>query len=375
MKIIINAYNLIIGGGLTVGKGITSSLFTLDTDDAIHVFLPQKKEYQFRSSKNITIHYIPLIFINYAVPRFFLHYYLNNIIRRLRPDRVFSLGNYALPVSCPQLLMLQWPYAVYPEKLIWSRMSLSGYLKRKLRLRLFRYNLKYATALTVQTEVMKARVKKYLHYEKEIFVVESSCTPIGDFSPDEEVLNFRKEGNEKLLLCMSEYYHHKNLAVLVPVAELIRKKKLGYRIILTIDIHKPGAAKLLKKIEEKNLSEVLINIGRISHERAPAIYHSCDALLLPTLLESFGIPYLEAALGKLPVITSDLDFAHVINGSAAWYFDPLSADSILAAIEKVFSDPEMLRKKTETAFENAGRVRTWKEITVRFMEILKSLSH
>lgn len=372
MRIFFNAYNLVIGGGLSVGLGVIGALYKIKTEDEIHVFLPRKQNYQFTSNERIKIHYLPSILTDSLLGRSFINWYLRYQVQRIRPDAIFSMGNYAIPSSCKQLLLLQWPYAVYPEGIIWQRMSRQDYLRRKIRFFIFKKNLRYATSLTVQTQVMKERLRKYIHYEGDIHVIESSHRSF-QLNGKETVPGISKLKGEKLLLCMSEYYSHKNMKVLIPLAELIRQRKLHYKILLTIDSSLPGAKKILDDVDRRSLNGIIVNLGRIEQDKTSAIYNRCDALLLPTLLESYGIPYLEAAHAKLPIFTSDLDFAHAMNGETAWYFDPLSAESILQTIESAFSDSSMLQQKVDKAFKKVSEVRSWEEITEKYLEILRKL--
>jgi glycosyltransferase involved in cell wall biosynthesis len=372
MRIIFNAYNLVIGGGLSVGIGVVSSLYQLNSEDEIHVFVPRNKDYNFSSTERIKIHYLPTFFTQFLLGRFFVNLYLSYRVKKIKPDAIFSLGNYAIPSRYKQLLLLQWPYAVYPESIIWKRMSWLDFIRRKIRFFLFRINLKYATAVTVQTELMKERFLKFINYPIPIHVIESahqfSNANLPNFSNDISRLK-----DAKLLLCMSEYYSHKNIEVLIPLAELIHKQKLPYKILLTLDDSSHRVARLLKEIDKKRLNGVIINLGRIEKQNIYSLYAASDALLLPTLLESFGIPYLEASFARLPIFTSDLDFAHDMNKEAAWYFDPLSAESILDTIESAFKNSTLLKEKTDKAFEKASKVRSWEQITIEYLQIIKSL--
>jgi glycosyltransferase involved in cell wall biosynthesis len=72
------------------------------------------------------------------------------------------------------------------------------------------------------------------------------------------------------------------------------------------------------------------------------LYRIADVLFLPSLEEGFGLPLLEAALHRLPIVCSDLPVLHEVAGNAATYLPPgigaqEAADSILARLER---DPE-----------------------------------
>ena len=60
---------------------------------------------------------------------------------------------------------------------------------------------------------------------------------------------------------------------------------------------------------------------------------------MPTLVESFGLIYLEALMFRLPILTSDRDFAHWMCRDLALYFDPMDPVSIVNTIEATQSFP------------------------------------
>ncbi len=70
-------------------------------------------------------------------------------------------------------------------------------------------------------------------------------------------------------------------------------------------------------------------------------YLACNALLLPTLLESFSGTYLEAMHFGRPILTSNLDFARDVCDDAALYFDPWDPVAIKDAILKLKDDASL----------------------------------
>jgi glycosyltransferase involved in cell wall biosynthesis len=119
--------------------------------------------------------------------------------------------------------------------------------------------------------------------------------------------------------------------------------------------HEPGTHQSANRSKRLGPGDRIINLGLIPHSEAAAYYENVDALFMPTLLETFGIPYLEAMCFDVPVLTSDLDFAHAVCGEAACYFDPWSAPSMRHAILGVRSDGD-LRARLSAA--GRQRIRT-----------------
>ena len=74
---------------------------------------------------------------------------------------------------------------------------------------------------------------------------------------------------------------------------------------------------LWEKILKAGLSDIFVFEGVIPFERLLAYYKSCNALLFPSYIESFGLPLLEAAGAGLPIVAMDLPYAHDVVGQYA----------------------------------------------------------
>ncbi|MDE6642649.1 MAG: glycosyltransferase [Muribaculaceae bacterium] len=80
-------------------------------------------------------------------------------------------------------------------------------------------------------------------------------------------------------------------------------------------------------------------IGSQSFETICNLYKSCDALVFPSYIETFGLPLLEAAVCGLPIIAADLPYAReVLSGYEGATFvpfdDPKAWHEAIKKIEK-----------------------------------------
>jgi glycosyltransferase involved in cell wall biosynthesis len=64
-----------------------------------------------------------------------------------------------------------------------------------------------------------------------------------------------------------------------------------------------------------------------------------DALIYPSILESYGLPLLEARAAGLPLITGELDYVRDIVDPEET-FDPASPLSIARAVKRFMGRPE-----------------------------------
>ena len=80
-------------------------------------------------------------------------------------------------------------------------------------------------------------------------------------------------------------------------------------------------------------------------EQLKSLYEKADIFCMPTLLEPFGIVYLEAMAAGLPIIATRIgaipDF--VRDGWNGWLVEPGDVDEIANAITRLFDDPEQCR--------------------------------
>ena len=356
MKILINCSNLVSGGGLTVGLGIVNSLLKLNFDHQFVVVIPSNQDFYPSDNQE----HITFIHLSFSDEHFFgkllLEKKIAKIAKNERCEAILSLSNYAIPSSLPQILMLHWPYAVYPETEIWSKMSVINFVKRKIRLFKFKSLLPFAERMIVQTEVMKKRALKHLKYQKNIDVIPSSVGFLGEI--DNPVILHKikdlKSSGYKVFLCINEYYEHKNLEILIPLAQKVLDLNLKIRFLITLNPNQ-----FTHKLQ--GLEQVIVNLGRISRHETYSVFKHCDALFFPSLIESFGIPLVEAKKTGLPVYASDRDFAKAVCGKEAVYFNPNDLDDIL---NKIQLDP------IKSINQN---VMDWDEITKKMITKLNEL--
>ncbi len=71
-------------------------------------------------------------------------------------------------------------------------------------------------------------------------------------------------------------------------------------------------------------------VGRQSPEGMNRCYSECDALLFPSLLETWGLPLSEAKDRGIPIVAADLPYAHETVGDydAVRFFDPRDASGL-----------------------------------------------
>jgi glycosyltransferase involved in cell wall biosynthesis len=164
---------------------------------------------------------------------------------------------------------------------------------------------------------------------------------------------------DPLLLLPARLVRRKRIELAITAAASLRRRGRRARLLVTggPDPHDPDAsvylAELRALVAEAGDHDVLLLdvIGRSADDRMVAdLYAFADAMILPSSSEGFGLPVVEAAVNRLPIVCTDLAVFRSLAGPAATYV-PVEADghAWADAIEEALA--------TSPAAGLAGRVR------------------
>ena len=98
--------------------------------------------------------------------------------------------------------------------------------------------------------------------------------------------------------------------------------------------------------------------GFVSDEALACLYSAATAVVLPSLIEGFGLPAVEAAACGAPVLLSDLPSHRASLREAALYFDPEDVQAIAAAMAWALEEPGRTLALAQAAREAVAGL-TW----------------
>jgi len=366
-KIFINGMNSKTGGG----KSILNNLLKLLPDMYdYYVLTPNLKEYQKFKKDYIHIIDIKTIYKKSFLLPFTYKKVLPSLIDRLNIDVVFNLATLPIVTCKKQIYLYDWSYAVYPESKVWQMMDIKSYLNRKIKVFYFKKYIKYTDIVIAQTKVTKKRLKEIYNVQN-IEVIPNAISL--ENLDGGEYKDFNLPDGIKLLY-LTVYYPHKNLEIFIPLAKKIKEKKLDFKIITTISPkqHKK-AEEFLENIKKEKLGNIIINIGPVEMKNVPSLYKQCDGLLMPTLLESYGLTYFEAMYHKLPIFTSNIDFAKEACKNVAFYFIPFDANDILNILIETYNNKNLLKEKVEEGKKLVESMDKWQDTIVKYCNFFEKI--
>ncbi|NMB57494.1 glycosyltransferase family 4 protein [Candidatus Beckwithbacteria bacterium] len=103
--------------------------------------------------------------------------------------------------------------------------------------------------------------------------------------------------------------------------------------------------KLQKMIQEMNLNSQVLLPGRIPDEDLVVLYQNAAAFVMPSLMEGFGLPALEAMAVGCPIISSNAGSLPEIYGNIATYFTAGNSDDLAKKMQEVLELNKEERRK------------------------------
>ena len=163
-------------------------------------------------------------------------------------------------------------------------------------------------------------------------------------------------------------YPHKNLNIMLPVAEYIEKTypDFQFRFVLTIDEGE------FSPIPEQ-LKRHFVFLGRVDVAECPYLYEQADIMFMPTLLECFTATYPEAMRMEIPIVTTDLEFARGLCGDAACYYSAVDAETCAEAIYKVAMDEAYRLQLTANGKEQLKKYDNYEQRAEKLIGILEGM--
>jgi len=110
--------------------------------------------------------------------------------------------------------------------------------------------------------------------------------------------------------------------------------------------------RLKEKVRKMEIGEKIIFYGRTSDEELGALYRGSIAVIVPSFMEGFGLPALEAMANKCLVLASDIKAIKEICGQDALYFDPYDENE-MAEKMKIAYQKDFDQKILENGFERS----------------------
>jgi glycosyltransferase involved in cell wall biosynthesis len=266
--------------------------------------------------------------------------------RRRRIELVHGLA-YLAPVVHPQVAsvttILDVIWAHHPETAGRRFRAVMGVLAPTVA--------HLANRVIAISEAARADIAQTLHLDP----AKIDVTPLGIVPPppasgasEPGAVRERLElGPEPIVLCVAAKRTHKNLHGLIRGFALAREQ--SPRELQLVLPGSPNAYEdqLRELARELGVGDRVRFPGWVSDADLEGLYRAASCFVLPTLIEGFGLPVLEAMARGVPVACSDIPVLTEVAGDAALLFDPHDPRSIARAIAQLSGDPALASRLAE----------------------------
>ncbi|EGR1221519.1 glycosyltransferase family 1 protein [Vibrio parahaemolyticus] len=338
-RLLINASNLHVGGGVQVATSFIVDLSKMDYSHDLNIICSTVVHENLKNIVDVTK------FGSFKIiDSFGFRQLPSEEIENIRNDydvcfSIFGPIYHDIPVKY-HICGFAQAWIAYPKNEAYSILSKASQFKARIKFFIQKYYFKKYDHLVVELPHVKSALCRIGFKETDISIIYNSISTIYSI-PNlwREIPDVKMQSNIPTIGFVGRAYPHKNLAILHEVAEILTiKYEFRCNFLFTLTKSEMEALGF-------NTLDNFYTVGSIQVEQCPNFYKKLDAFIFPSLLECYSVSPVESMIMSVPVIASRREFVSDICGDAAYYFDPQSADSIAKSIYEAFNnDVEKERK-------------------------------
>lgn len=235
------------------------------------------------------------------------------------------------PADVPTYNLIQQSLPFSQEAL--ARLGVRNRLKMRVIRALMHRACGRTTKVLVQTETMQRAVVRVFGLPAEKVLVATTTPPallrVERKAREASALDLMRDFNGHRLLYVGNEVGYKNVAVVLEAVRLVRGQGQRVRLFATWNGNNRSAA-----------DDALVRLGYLDPPGLAEAYGEATVLVMPSLVETVGLPMLEAMAAATPVLAADRPYAREVCGGAALHFDPLSARDLADKLALLLDSPE-----------------------------------
>jgi glycosyltransferase involved in cell wall biosynthesis len=297
---------------------------------------------------------------------------LPKLVNRLNPDLVhltFPLPFLRSHISCPVVTTIHDLYAFdCPDNF--------GHIRAFFNRVFFRQCVKESDGLSCVSEDTKFRLLEIFpnsNHQKTIEVVYNYV----NFDRIEPIIpDLLKDNPDQLfLLCVAQHRKNKNLNILIDAfAELKSMQVLPTStLLLLVGSSGPETESLHFQVGKKKIKQSVFFLSALEDTNLQWLYQHCQLFVIPSSLEGFCIPLIEALYFSCKVVCSDIPIFREIGTSSCTYFDVErnSQKNLEAGISESLNSNKILGEDVISRF---SKIKTANKYLEFYSQVLTNLS-
>jgi glycosyltransferase involved in cell wall biosynthesis len=203
------------------------------------------------------------------------------------------------------------------------------------------------------------------------------CGVNGEFLPMEreealQAISAALKIREPYMLYVGSMKRYKNVSTLLKAFAILRRRRDIPQRLLIVGDSAQGKRELVEECAQLGITERTDFVPYVGQELLPKVYGAADVLVMPSKIEGFGLPVLEAMACGTPVVSSRAASLPEVGGEAVLYFDPHSSEDLAGTIERVLSSVELRENLRTKGLERAARF-TWKDSVEKHVQVYQAV--
>jgi glycosyltransferase involved in cell wall biosynthesis len=130
-------------------------------------------------------------------------------------------------------------------------------------------------------------------------------------------------------------------------------------------------AEIRQRLARARITNRVRFAGPMNDTELAALYRGAELLILPSVLEGFGLPVIEAMASGTPVVAARSSSLTEIADGAAVFIDPLDSIDIRRGMEYVLGSADVRAKLRAQGLLRASRF-TWDQVANRVSRELRA---
>lgn len=368
MKIAFNALASTSGGGYTYLKQLLRHLLLINSKYNYLIFAQNRwdDEQDIFSTGRVEFISIPEISLSRRI--FYEQVLLPKVIRQNKVDVLFSPAEVAtLAAGIRQVLGIQNSNVYEDPGIAWPVREQARLFGLKW---LARVSARVVDHIVFVSKTAQRRILKSLRCPNKQSSVVYHGIEVERFLDSKGTLNSRK----KSILCVAAIERHKNLENLIKAYALLDKPiRRDHPLTIVGDISDLAYFRVLQRLaRDLGVTGRVHFIGGVAFNKIHEYYHRARVFILPSLLETFGMPLIEAMAAGIPVVASDISCLPEICGEAALYFNPMSPSEMAAKITRLLEDENLYEMMRQHGIRRSLDF-SWEKTAQQMLDIFESV--
>lgn len=236
--------------------------------------------------------------------------------------------------------------------------------------------------ITVSEYSREAILRHFRLNGKRVFVVGEAPNAIfrrlDDPDPGAKLRNAGLDGSRRIAMYLGGFSPHKNLEALLAAFACIARRSDFSDVVLVMVGDTSGDAfhtyfrTIAAQVEALGLAHRVIFTGYLEDNEVVKLLNLASVLVLPSLMEGFGLPAVEAAACGCPVIATRASPLEQLLPGAGLFIEP-SEREIACALETVLSSEQMQQQMRQCGLAAIKRL-TWEEAAGQMLDVIGKVS-